>query len=71
MRLNQNDCFITGYQYALMSIKTAISAILRRYKVVGEVEATATPHIKVKLDIMMKAVDGYQIGLEKRKQVAT
>ncbi|OWR40717.1 cytochrome P450 [Danaus plexippus plexippus] len=59
-----------GYQYALMSIKTALCAILRNYKILGEPEATPIPHIRVKLDVMMKAVDGYQVCLEKRKSAA-
>lgn len=53
-----------------MSVKTALSAILRRYRVVGEMESNSIPHIRVKLDIMMKAVDGYQVALEKRKPVS-
>ncbi|XP_046960863.1 cytochrome P450 4C1-like [Vanessa cardui] len=56
-----------GYQYALMSIKTALSTILLSYKVTGEPEKGPIPHIKVKLNIMMKAVDDYQVCLEKRK----
>ncbi|KAI5643798.1 cytochrome p450 domain-containing protein [Phthorimaea operculella] len=56
-----------GYQYALMSIKTALSAILRSYRVVEDPETSPCPHIRVKLDIMMKDVEGYQISLEKRE----
>ncbi|CAH2107550.1 unnamed protein product [Euphydryas editha] len=56
-----------GYQYTLMSIKTTLSRILLNYKVIGEPETGPIPHIKVKLNIMMKAVDGYQVALEKRK----
>ncbi|CAK1604022.1 unnamed protein product [Parnassius mnemosyne] len=55
-----------GYQYALMSVKTAVSAIVRRYKIVGDEEPGPVPFIKTKLDVMMKAVDDYKIGLEKR-----
>ncbi|XP_068630264.1 cytochrome P450 4c3-like [Battus philenor] len=55
-----------GSQYALMSVKSALSAILRRYKIVGEEETGPVPHIKSKLDIMMKAVDDYKIELQKR-----
>ncbi|XP_014363766.2 cytochrome P450 4c21 [Papilio machaon] len=54
-----------GYQYALMSMKTALSAIVRRYKIIGE-ESGPVPQIKSKIDIMMKAVDDYKICLEKR-----
>ncbi|XP_059048276.1 cytochrome P450 4c3-like [Achroia grisella] len=55
-----------GYQYALMSMKTALSTVLRSYKVVGEHETTAVPRIRVKIDIMMKDADGYQVALERR-----
>ncbi|CAK1604017.1 unnamed protein product [Parnassius mnemosyne] len=55
-----------GYQYALISVKTAVSAIVRRYKIVGDEEPGPVPFIKTKLDVMMKAVDDYKIGLEKR-----
>ncbi|CAG9560277.1 unnamed protein product [Danaus chrysippus] len=56
-----------GYQYALMSIKTALSNILRKYKVLGEPEPSPIPHIRVKLEIMMKAVDGFNVTLQKRE----
>lgn len=56
-----------GYQYALLSIKTTLSRILLNYKVVEEPETGPIPHIRVKLNVMMKAVDGYQVALEKRK----
>jgi cytochrome P450 family 4 len=49
-----------------MSIKTAVASVMRKFKVVADPEKTAAPFIHVKLDIMMKDVDGYQIGLEKR-----
>ncbi|CAG4937129.1 unnamed protein product [Colias eurytheme] len=55
-----------GYQYAMTSIKTALSAILRRYKVIDEPEKSPAPNIRIKLDIMMKAVDGYEVALELR-----
>ncbi|KPJ11286.1 Cytochrome P450 4d2 [Papilio machaon] len=57
-----------GSQYALMSIKTALSAIVRRYKIVGE-ESGPVPLIKSKIDIMLKAVDDYKISLEKRVSI--
>lgn len=49
-----------------MSMKITLSAIVRRYKIVGEEEAGPVPHIKSKIDIMMKAVDDCKISLEKR-----
>ncbi|KAL4708370.1 hypothetical protein ACJJTC_019606 [Scirpophaga incertulas] len=67
MPFSQGPRNCLGYQYALMSIKTAVSAILRKYKIVPDPEKTATPYIRVKLDIMMKDVDGYQVALERRE----
>ncbi|XP_045493110.1 cytochrome P450 4d2-like isoform X2 [Colias croceus] len=55
-----------GYQYAMMSMKTSLATILRHYKIVGEPERGPKPNIRVKLDIMMKAVDGYKVALERR-----
>ncbi|XP_026328887.1 cytochrome P450 4c3-like isoform X2 [Hyposmocoma kahamanoa] len=55
-----------GYQYALMSMKIALSTILRRYRIVGKEGTLRNPFIKVKLQIMMKAVDDYQVALERR-----
>lgn len=49
-----------------MSIKTSLATILRNYKVVGEPENGPIPHIRVKLSIMMKDIDGYQVILERR-----
>ncbi|KAF9417875.1 hypothetical protein HW555_005172 [Spodoptera exigua] len=57
-----------GYQYALMSIKTTLSTILRKYKVIMDVEQSPNPSIRVKIDIMMKAVDGYEVRLERRER---
>ncbi|KAJ0180012.1 hypothetical protein K1T71_004603 [Dendrolimus kikuchii] len=56
-----------GYQYALMSIKTSLASILRRFKVVGEPEKSPIPKMRLKVDIMLKAVDGYKVTLERRK----
>ncbi|CAH2075150.1 unnamed protein product, partial [Iphiclides podalirius] len=47
-------------------VKTALSTILRRYKIVAAAESGPIPHIKSKIDIMMKATDDYEVVLEKR-----
>lgn len=52
-----------------MSVKTSLAMILRYYKIIGEPEKGPIPHIKVKLNIMMKDVDGYQVALERRPGV--
>ncbi|XP_046960456.1 cytochrome P450 4c3-like [Vanessa cardui] len=59
------NCVAT--QYVFTSIKTVLSTLLRNYKVIGEPEKGPIPRIKVKLNLMMKAVDDYQFRLEKRK----
>ncbi|XP_052738453.1 cytochrome P450 4C1-like [Bicyclus anynana] len=56
-----------GYQYAFQSIKTALTSILRNYKVIGEPEKGPIPNIRVKVDIMLKAAEGYYVKFEKRK----
>lgn len=54
-----------------MSVKTALSAVLRRYRVVAEENTLRNPYIRVKLDVMMKAANDYQITLERRVYTAT
>ncbi|CAG9785190.1 unnamed protein product [Diatraea saccharalis] len=66
MPFSQGPRNCLGYQYALMSIKTAVSSIVRKFVVVPDPENSDEPKIRVKLDIMMKDVDGYQIALERR-----
>ncbi|XP_050664272.1 cytochrome P450 4C1-like [Leptidea sinapis] len=55
-----------GYQYAMMSIKTTLCTILRRYKVISIPEPTPIPNMRVKFDIMLKAVDEFVVALESR-----
>ncbi|XP_028163543.1 cytochrome P450 4C1-like [Ostrinia furnacalis] len=69
MPFSQGPRNCVGYQYAMMSIKTVLSAVLRRYKLVGEPEETKIPHIRVKVDLMLKDVDGFKVCLEQRKLV--
>ncbi|KAM3962932.1 cytochrome P450 4V2-like [Aphomia sociella] len=56
-----------GHYYALLSVKTAVATVLRSYKLVGEPERTTIPHIRVKLDVMMKDADDCLIALERRR----
>lgn len=49
-----------------MSVKTSLGTILRNYKVVGEPEEGPIPHMRLKLSLTMKDVDGYQVALERR-----
>ncbi|GBP32867.1 Cytochrome P450 4V2 [Eumeta japonica] len=56
-----------GYRYAMMSLKTVLATLLRRCRVLGEPERGPVPHIDVKIDIMMKATNGYKISIAKRQ----
>ncbi|XP_075970994.1 cytochrome P450 4d2-like [Anticarsia gemmatalis] len=53
-----------GYQYAMMSMKTALASLLRVYRV-GE-EGTTEGELRVKFDVMMKHVDNFQVALHLR-----
>ncbi|GBP32908.1 Cytochrome P450 4C1 [Eumeta japonica] len=55
-----------GYQYAMMSLKTALATVLRRCRVVGEPEKGPVPQIDVKMEIMMKPVNDFQLQFAKR-----
>ncbi|CAG4977384.1 unnamed protein product [Colias eurytheme] len=55
-----------GYQYALMSVKISLIAILRRFKIVGEEESDPAPTMECDFTLMMKAKDGYRVALEYR-----
>ncbi|KAJ8732430.1 hypothetical protein PYW07_015029 [Mythimna separata] len=68
-----------GYRYALMSMKTVLSTLLRRYRILPTEAMNATqnnsnkdnnnprkPKLRVTFDIMMKHVDNFEIQLEPR-----
>ncbi|XP_045493340.1 cytochrome P450 4C1-like [Colias croceus] len=57
-----------GYQYAMLSIKISLIAILRHYKVVGEEESGPVPEIDCEFAVMMKAKDGYKVQFERRNK---
>lgn len=57
-----------GYQYAMMSMKTALATVLRSYRVLGadkDMKIDNTP-MKLSYEIMIKDVDGFKVRLEKR-----
>ncbi|CAH0627439.1 unnamed protein product [Chrysodeixis includens] len=59
-----------GYQYAMMSMKTAVATILRKYRIslpgkLDGVDVANTP-LTVSFDVMMKDVDRFTVQLEKR-----
>ncbi|CAD0198535.1 unnamed protein product, partial [Chrysodeixis includens] len=55
-----------GYQYAMMSMKTALATVLRRYRVLPSDEKSTAGELRVSFDIMMKDVDNFKIQLAMR-----
>ncbi|XP_063532703.1 cytochrome P450 4d2-like isoform X2 [Cydia strobilella] len=58
-----------GYQYAMMSIKTVLASLFRKYRALppeGADQTTLKKPLRVKFDIMMKDVHKFQIQLESR-----
>ncbi|XP_049866217.1 cytochrome P450 4C1-like [Pectinophora gossypiella] len=53
-----------GYQYAMMSMKTAMATLLRRYRVLPDSDHHKP--LRVKFNIMMKDVDNFTVRLENR-----
>ncbi|CAK1577858.1 unnamed protein product [Parnassius mnemosyne] len=51
-----------GKQFALMSMKTTLSHVLRHYRVKGD-----HTKIRLKLDVVLKSVCGHNISIERRK----
>ncbi|XP_030032592.2 cytochrome P450 4C1 isoform X1 [Manduca sexta] len=64
-----------GYQYAMMSIKTALAALLRKYRILPASTGDRMAHgdknkpIRVRFDIMMKAMDNFAIQLQPRFKI--
>ncbi|XP_063620993.1 cytochrome P450 4C1-like [Cydia splendana] len=59
-----------GYNYAMMSMKTAVANLLRKYKVLpfkGLDQSEYDTPLRVKFDIMMKPVEDYVVRLEPRE----
>ncbi|CAH0407553.1 unnamed protein product [Chilo suppressalis] len=58
-----------GYQYATMSMKTAVATLVRRYKVLPAeyIVQDGDKPLRVKYDFMMKHVDNFQVQLVRRK----
>ncbi|CAH0699661.1 unnamed protein product [Spodoptera exigua] len=62
-----------GYQYAMMSMKTMLSTVLRRYKFLPATQPDKNsefPPLRLKFDIMMKDEDGFQVCVEPRSKLA-
>ncbi|KOB64900.1 Cytochrome P450 [Operophtera brumata] len=53
-----------GYQFAMMSMKTAVVSLVRRYRL-STSDSKQAP-LRVKFDIMMKHVDNFELQLERR-----
>ncbi|CAH0597834.1 unnamed protein product [Chrysodeixis includens] len=50
-----------GKSYALMSMKTTIAHVIRNYRITAD-----HTKLKLKVDVLLKPVDGYYISIEKR-----
>lgn len=64
--------FIPGYQFAMTSMKTVLSSLLRRYEVLPAEHSSHSQRqhrpIRLKFDLMMKDADGFQIQLKHRSK---
>nr|XP_049702800.1 cytochrome P450 4d2 [Helicoverpa armigera]WRX06091.1 CYP341B5P [Helicoverpa armigera] len=55
-----------GYRFAMMSMKTVLATLLRRYKVLPISEEDLGKPIDLKFDVMLRAADDFQVILEPR-----
>ncbi|KAJ8732305.1 hypothetical protein PYW08_015035 [Mythimna loreyi] len=55
-----------GYRYAMMSMKTVLATLLRRFKVLPLSKLDLGRPIDLKYDIMLRAADNFQVILEPR-----
>ncbi|PZC83860.1 hypothetical protein B5X24_HaOG200060 [Helicoverpa armigera] len=55
-----------GYQYAMMSMKTAMAALLRQYKIMPASDDVDLKPLRVKFDVMMRDVDNFTLQLQER-----
>ncbi|KOB66031.1 Uncharacterized protein OBRU01_21831, partial [Operophtera brumata] len=53
-----------GYQYAMISMKTAVACLVRHYRL-STSDSKQAP-LRVKFDIMMKHVDNFELQMERR-----
>lgn len=64
-----------GSRYAMMSMKTATAALLKQYRILPATACDAKLNsfekeepLRVKFDIMMKAVDNFTVQLQRRSK---
>ncbi|XP_063836171.1 cytochrome P450 4V2-like [Ostrinia nubilalis] len=55
-----------GYQYAMMSMKTIITSLVRKYKVLPASGTSSKEPLRLHYDLMMKHVDNFQVKLQTR-----
>ncbi|KAF9793789.1 hypothetical protein SFRURICE_013201 [Spodoptera frugiperda] len=55
-----------GYLYAMMSMKTAMATLVRRYRIKPGDGKTGKERIRVKFGIMLKPVNEFMVKLEPR-----
>lgn len=61
--------YFSGYQYAMMSIKTVLATVLRQYLLLppeGVDQSNLKEPLRVEFDIMLKDVDKFQLQIENR-----
>lgn len=60
---NINFC-ILGYQYAMFSMKTVLSAVLRHYKITTDLKMS---DLKLEFEIALKLANKHMIRIERRE----
>lgn len=58
--------FFPGYRYAMMSMKTVLATLLRRFRVLPVSKLDLGKPLDLKFDIMLRAADDFQVILETR-----
>ncbi|XP_026729818.1 cytochrome P450 4d8-like [Trichoplusia ni] len=59
-----------GYQYAMMSMKTAMAALLRQYRILPATDTyDMDKPLRLKFDVMMRDVHHFTVQLEPRRKV--
>ncbi|XP_049865740.1 cytochrome P450 4C1-like isoform X2 [Pectinophora gossypiella] len=58
-----------GYQYALMSIKTTLATLLRRYRVLPPTDGDQFPPLRTSLEITLADAENFLIRLEPRQNI--
>lgn len=63
----RSNITISGPRYAMMAIKVIVSSVIRRFKIT-KTDFENVEDIKIKADIVIKSVYGYNAVLELRNK---